>query len=211
MESKDFYISDDDLKMKTQEMMAGSWGKHAKTTLLYFVFILVLGLGIFLSVKFLDWYYSLIIIVVATILFSILNFGYNSYCLESMKSTNASTKILFCGFGRNSFKIFMLLLVKTIVVAIGLCLLIVPGIYLLIKFSQSAYVLREDQSLGVVKVLKRSSKLMKANVKRFLNMFSHFVGWFVLGIVTIGIGMLWFLPHYLVQKAVFYEDLKADF
>ena len=36
-----------------------------------------------------------------------------------------------------------------------------------------------------------------------------FLGWFILGIVTLGIGFIWITPYYNAAKTAFYEDLKA--
>jgi uncharacterized membrane protein len=38
----------------------------------------------------------------------------------------------------------------------------------------------------------------------------RFVGWFLLCILTFGIGFLWLSPYIQVSYAKFYEDLKTN-
>jgi len=38
----------------------------------------------------------------------------------------------------------------------------------------------------------------------------RFIGWFLLGIVTLGIGLLWVAPYFTASFAIFYEDVKAQ-
>ena len=37
-----------------------------------------------------------------------------------------------------------------------------------------------------------------------------FVGWFLLGIINCGIGLLWIIPYYSTAKATFYRNLAGD-
>jgi uncharacterized membrane protein len=36
-----------------------------------------------------------------------------------------------------------------------------------------------------------------------------FLGWYIVGILTLGIGMLWVKPYVMTASAVFYDELKA--
>jgi uncharacterized membrane protein len=38
-----------------------------------------------------------------------------------------------------------------------------------------------------------------------------FIGWFVLSVLTLGIGLLWLIPYAQTATAAFYEDVKADY
>ena len=70
MDRKDFYLTTDDIKVNTKEYMSGSWLKHAKVTLLFFVLTAILIAGTVCGYVFLDWYYSAIITVFAVFMYS---------------------------------------------------------------------------------------------------------------------------------------------
>jgi len=38
-----------------------------------------------------------------------------------------------------------------------------------------------------------------------------FIGWFLLCILTLGIGLLWLYPYILTSRAAFYEDVKTAY
>jgi uncharacterized membrane protein len=37
-----------------------------------------------------------------------------------------------------------------------------------------------------------------------------FIGWILLSILTLGIGLLWLLPYIYSARAAFYEDILAE-
>ena len=42
-------------------------------------------------------------------------------------------------------------------------------------------------------------------------LYLSFIGWFLVGIMTCGIGMLWVYPYVVTAVAHFYEDVKTEF
>ena len=51
--------------------------------------------------------------------------------------------------------------------------------------------------------------MMRGNKWKFFCLGCRFIGWALLGIVTIGIGFFWIYPYIMISFAEFYEDLKA--
>jgi uncharacterized membrane protein len=39
------------------------------------------------------------------------------------------------------------------------------------------------------------------------NHLARFIGWFLLCILSLGIGFLWLIPYFMTSNAVFYESL----
>lgn len=210
MEKKDFYLTINDIKMNTKEYMAGSWIKHAKVTLFWFLLIAVFISASILGFVFLDWYYSILILLLSIFAISLLKYGYDFYCLESIKK-EANIKMLFSGIGKNSIKIFLTTIFSIILELIGLVLFIIPGIKNFIKYSVNYFVIADKNNLSATQVLKRSSKLLKSNNLRFFDLFSSFSPLFLVSILTLGIALIWILPYYVMAKAHFYENLKTDF
>ena len=36
----------------------------------------------------------------------------------------------------------------------------------------------------------------------------RFIGWLILGVLTLGIGLLWVTPYFLMSAAIFYENIS---
>ena len=210
MDRKDFYLTTDDIKVNTKEYMSGSWLKHAKVTLLFFALTAILIAGTVCGYVFLDWYYSVLITVFAVFMYSQFSYGYNHYCLESING-EVGAKLVFSGFGKNSIKIFFSFIICLVLELLGFVCLIAPGVLFTLKYSIKDFVIADNKTLSTTKYLSKSSKLMKFNNSRLLDLFGSFCPLFLLGLLSCGIAMLWILPYYVMAKANFYEDLKTDF
>ena len=211
MKKQDFYLSKEELKEKSQDYMSGSWGKHAKTMAIVYVIMAILVIGCVLAFKFLPWYVGAILTFVSSIMFILLFYGHNVYCLENARLTQKGIKLIFSGFGKNIFKIIFVKLVASIIQVVGFALLIIPGIYWSYGLSMVDFVLRDNPKLSAFGVIKRSFKLMKSNKMRLFKVDLSFIGWFILVEISGGIAGLWIAPYYNTTKALFYEDLKTDF
>ncbi|CEH33816.1 DUF975 family protein [Romboutsia lituseburensis] len=112
----------------------------------------------------------------------------------------------------SQFKLFFKLLLMTIVinlaVVLGTMLLIVPGIILALMFSQSYYILVENPELSFVECLSRSASMMKGHKMELFILELSFLGWFILSIISFGIGFIWYMPYYEMTVTNFYLNLN---
>ena len=51
---------------------------------------------------------------------------------------------------------------------------------------------------------------MKGNKWRYFLLALSFLGWILLGILTLGIGFFWITPYIETTIAAFYNDIKAQ-
>ena len=96
----------------------------------------------------------------------------------------------------------------TIAVGIGYIILIVPGIILSIMFAQSYFILADNNDLSAIDCIKASCEMMKGNKMYFFILMLSFIGWFILGEITCGIGLLWVMPYYNITLGNFYDELS---
>ena len=75
--------------------------------------------------------------------------------------------------------------------AIGCIILIV----LMISLAQSLYLLIDHPNLRVIEAMNESMRLMKGRKMRYFLLELSFIGWILLGCLTLGIGLLWILPY----------------
>ncbi len=57
--------------------------------------------------------------------------------------------------------------------------------------------------------LRKSKAMMKGNRWKLFCLFWRFFGWFLLGILSLGIGFLWIMPYLQTTLIRFYDVLKA--
>ena len=53
--------------------------------------------------------------------------------------------------------------------------------------------------------------MMKGHKFDLFWLYLSFIGWGILCIFTLGIGLLWLVPYMQTAQSSFYEDVKADY
>ena len=101
-------------------------------------------------------------------------------------------------------------LLHALIVAVGTLLLVVPGIIFALSLSLTPFVAREQPELTAMGCLRRSRQLMKGRKWHLFVLMLTFLGWLLLGILTLGIGMLWVAPYIYQSLVDFYEEAKQE-
>lgn len=117
---------------------------------------------------------------------------------------------LFEGYKRYERVIGTYLLVD-LYVSLWTLLFVVPGIIKSISYSQTYYILNDNPMLAYDRAIERSMAMMEGHKWEYFCLAVSFIGWFLLGILTLGIGFLWIMPYVSKTLALFYEDLKAEY
>jgi uncharacterized membrane protein len=66
----------------------------------------------------------------------------------------------------------------------------------------------DDDTLSPWQAIVASAELMEGNVGRLFGLYLSFLGYLVLGVITLGIGMLWVMPYMTQTMTQFYIDLR---
>lgn len=132
--------------------------------------------------------------------------GLSTFFLAFSRKQTASIHQLFVGFnefGRALLAYFLMVLF----ILLWALLLIVPGIVAALSYSQVFYILAEDKTISAKDALKKSKVIMNGNKKKLFYLSLRFLGWFLLCLLTVGIGFLWLLPYMCTTMAKFYDDI----
>lgn len=86
----------------------------------------------------------------------------------------------------------------------------VASIYLTISMSMAYFIMADKPDEGVLNCVKKSFELMKGNCLRMLYLQLSFLGWELLGMLSLGLGYLWVLPYYYQTMAGFYRKLLGE-
>lgn len=90
-------------------------------------------------------------------------------------------------------------------------LLVIPGIIKTFSYAMTPYILEERPELSANEAIDHSRAMMKGHKFDLFWLLLSFIGWGILCIFTLGIGLLWLMPYMQTSLAGFYEDVKADY
>lgn len=88
---------------------------------------------------------------------------------------------------------------------------VIAEVYIILTFDLIYPLYIDRPELSVMDGFRMSYTLMRGNKKRLLQLHLSFIGWQILGICSIGIGMLWIVPYIRQTNANFYLDLTEQF
>lgn len=134
--------------------------------------------------------------------------GKSQMALNAVDSKNVSFNDGFSGF-KHFGSSFVLYLLISIFTALWSLLLIVPGIIMSYAYSMSYFILLDNPSLSPNEARKQSIKLMKGYKWKLFCLRFSFIGWYLLGILTLGILFFWISPYVRTAEAEFYRNLVA--
>jgi len=74
----------------------------------------------------------------------------------------------------------------------------------------SYFIMYDSPEIKPLEALKKSETMMKGYKGKYFLLCLSFIGWVLLGIITLGIGFLWIIPYIWLTQANFYENLKKN-
>lgn len=90
-------------------------------------------------------------------------------------------------------------------------LLIVPGIIKAYSYAMTPYILVDRPELSVRDAIRLSGRMMSGRKLDLFCLHLSFIGWMLLCILTLGIGILFLSPYMMTAQAAFYQDVRSDY
>ena len=101
-----------------------------------------------------------------------------------------------------------IILEMVIIIPLSLVTLGIAGIIFAYAYKMVPLLMRDYPEIGAREALKLSRELMKGHKKDLFVLQFTFIGWFILAILSCGIGLLWLIPYQTTAEVLFYQDLK---
>lgn len=87
-------------------------------------------------------------------------------------------------------------------------LLIVPGFIAALSYSMTYFILADNHQMDGHEAIRLSKAMMAGNKWRLSCLVGRFTGWFLLGIISLGIGFIWIGPYFMSSMAIFYDEMR---
>jgi uncharacterized membrane protein len=188
------FISNADIMTHARSQLKGNWGSAILVVFIYLLTTVIPGS------------FPKIGGIINLIIGGPFAFGISYYFLSFIRGKKPVLEDLFKGFTVFK-KVFISYLLIIIFTLLWTLLFIIPGIIATISYAMTFYILADNNDISGQDALKKSKELMNGNKYRYFCLLNRFTGWFILSILSAGIGFLWLIPYFLTSNAKFYETI----
>lgn len=220
-----------DLRQRARAALRGHWGVSIAVSLVYTILAGgnpsfsvtlntqntysvyygdVLDLSNFLSRELLTILATILVVMalLALVIGGCVQMGYAAYFTNLLRGRRAVFGDLFSRFHRIWAGICMTIL-RSVFVWLWSLLLVIPGIIAIYRYAMMPFLMAEFPDLGALDAMRESKRLMQGNKWRLFCLELSFIGWAILCIFTLGIGLLWLMPYISAARAAFYLEITG--
>lgn len=122
---------------------------------------------------------------------------------------NLTSNIFNLGFKNYLHNVWGYLLMA-IKILLWTLLLFIPGIIKAFAYAMTPFILVENPEMKAIDAIHKSQDMMRGHKFDLFYLELSFIGWIILSILTLGIGLLWLVPYMQTAIAAFYNDLKVE-
>jgi len=156
----------------------------------------------FWTISFNWWDFLYIILLVHPLAIGVSRyFVHNHY-----KTTPVET--MFSGFRWNYSNGVAVMLLTRLFIFLWFLLLIVPGIVKLVQYSMVPFLLSDNPSLPGERARQISRMMTDGQKGEIFILWLSFLGWFLLGALCFGVGILFVIPYFVASQTELYLLLR---
>ncbi|KXY18295.1 DUF975 family protein [Bacillus sp. FSL K6-0067] len=201
------------LKQQALVALKGKWVLAVGTTLLLYIIN-----GVIFSIFNTIWgvketQESLIVEISVMIIMGPLILGVYYLILNAVRKKTIRIGHIFRWFqDLNKFvEAFLIYLLVKIYIWLWTLLFIIPGIIKSFSYSMTYFIINDHPEYSMNQAITESRRMMDGHKIEYFLLCLSFIGWFLLSVITLGVGFLWLAPYFYTTKAEFYKDLSDDY
>lgn len=152
-------------------------------------------------------------VIVAIVLHGPLLYGMARTQIECVENQKWDILHVFCGFSEDFGQSVLLGFLRELFIALWSLLLVVPGIVKSYSYAMAFYIRQEKggAKTEAIDCITQSRKMMDGHKWQLFCLDLSFIGWYIVGALCFGFGVLFVMPYHEVARANFYEALKAKY
>lgn len=203
-------------RREAREVLDGKWGIAVGVTAIYFA--ISFALGIWGELK--DLAESFSPFTVITVGSNIITFfvtgaivlGSVNFFLRLARRQDLRISHFFAYFTRfeRYLQSLIYLIVTGILLLLWFLLLIIPGIIKSYSYAMTPYILNDEPELSILEAITKSRRMMDGYKWKLFLLHLSFIGWFILALISFGIGFLWLNPYFQTTESRFYMHRKEQ-
>ena len=179
---------------------------RAKTQLkvrYWYVFLLTLIVGIISGAS--------IPLIIGLLIMGPLTVGLSFALIYVVENPNGSDnyELLFEGFKQSFVTSFLAILLVRLFTFLWSLLFVIPGIIKGLSYSMTSFIIAENPMIDPMDAIAKSQELMRGHKFELFMLHLSFIGWYLLGIITFGIGLFFIIPYVQTAIANFYVELRG--
>lgn len=133
--------------------------------------------------------------------------GESKYFINNRKE-QGRFKNLFYAFSHNYINIVKITFLMQIKLFLWTLLFIIPGIIKAFEYSMIPYILAERPDISSEEAFRLSKELTDYQKIELFVLELSFIGWYILGLLLCGVGIIFVYPYYSATMAELYFKLK---
>lgn len=106
------------------------------------------------------------------------------------------------------FKKLGLELLMNLAIGAASLLFIVPGVILSLHWAFARQILCDNPEMDIFDALRLSGQMTKGHKGELFVLWLSFLGWFLLGSITLGLAWIYVYPYYQTTVALYYQNFK---
>lgn len=140
-----------------------------------------------------------------------LQYGFSVGILRFHRNREETVKeMISAGFKEDYGRVLGIVLLKTVFIILWTLLLIIPGFIKAYSYAMTEFIAEDNPELGPNECIDRSKAMMDGHKMDLFLLDLSYIGWILLGILSLGIGFLWIGPWMSMAHVKFYEQLKEE-
>ena len=208
------------IRLAARTLLAGKWGKLALVwlilyaiynviyPLIYLIFILITTIAGNFTYMYLILFFILVTFI-PIIFTGPFTLGIYNIFLKIWREEDFKIEEMFNGF-KYFGRALGTYLLRALYILLWYILLIVPGIIAAISYSMTFFILAENPNIKAADALWLSKQMMYGHKTKYFMLMLSFIGWFLLSILTFGIGFLFLYSYKTMASTIFYQHIKGE-
>lgn len=140
-----------------------------------------------------------------------LEVGGRKYFIKAAKERNSQMEELGFGFSSGSyFNILKTMLIRSILTFLWFLLLLVPGVIKSYAYGMVPYILADNPSMDAMRAIDLSNQMTKGHKMNIFVLDLSFLGWYILGLLLLGLGIYFVHPYKNATYAELYLVLRQN-
>ena len=193
--------SNSEMRQAARVALKHRWSTGALMTLVYVFVYYALSFALLYGVS-REWGS-----LVAILLLLPLVWAYQVAFLEIKRGKWIEVSYIFEGF-KDAKRIYSTSLLQFVYITLWALLFLIPGIIKNYSYAMTPYILKDDPAIANNRAIEKSMAMMQGHKMQLFLLDLSFIGWGILCILTLGMGIFWLAPYMWTSHAVFYEELK---